>query len=149
TGVFDGGRYFDVFVEYAKAAPDDVLIAIRVANRGPEPATIDLLPTIWFRNTWWKPGRTHPAIKEGRRADGGPFAWLEERYLGHYFLHAEPGTELLFTDNETNVEKVFHIPNPSPYVKDAFHEYVIRGNAAAVNPAQTGSKAAARYRLAL
>jgi hypothetical protein len=149
TGVFSESRYFDVIVEYAKAAPDDVLIAITVANRGPEPATLDLLPTLWFRNTWWKPGRTAPRLAAQKRADGRLAVELNESYIGRYFLHAAPGTELLFTENETNVERVFHSPNPSPYVKDAFHEYVIRGNAAAVNPELHGTKAAARYRLSI
>ncbi len=129
TGIFADSRYFDVIVEYAKAAPDDVLIAITVANRGPEEATLDLLPTLWFRNTWWKPGRTTPAPLRGAACrTGASVVELNERYLGQYFLHAEPGAELLFTENETNAERVFGAPNPSPYVKDAFHEYVIRGN---------------------
>jgi len=149
TGIFDGGRYFDVVVEYAKGAPDDVLIAITVANRGPEAATLDLLPTIWFRNTWWKPGRTRPTLAAGARADGRVVIETDEAYLGRYFLHAESGAEPLFTENETNVERVFGAPNRSPYVKDAFHRYVIHGDAAAVNPAGRGSKAAARYRLEL
>ena len=151
TGVFAESRYFDVTVEYAKAAPDDILIAITVANRGPEEATLDLLPTLWFRNTWWKPGRKAPRLAGAQRPDGRAVIELHESYTGRYYLHVERGAELLFTENETNVQRVFHTPhpNPSPYVKDAFHEYVIRGNRAAVNPEQTGTKAAARYRLSL
>jgi hypothetical protein len=148
TGIFDGGRYFDVFVEYAKGNPEDVLIAITVENRGPEAATLDLLPTAWFRNTWtWKPGRARPALAAVARADGRPVIQLEEPYLGKRYLHAAPGAELLFTENESNAERVFGTPNPTPYVKDAFHERVVNGNGAAVNPARRGTKAAARYRL--
>jgi len=149
TGIFAESRYFDVTVEYAKAAPDDILIAITVANRGPEPATVDLLPTLWFRNTWWKPGRRTPRLAGADRPDGRPVIELDESYIGRYYLHVERGTELLFTENETNVERVFGAKNASPYVKDAFHEYVIRGNRAAVNPEPKGTKAAARYRLPL
>jgi hypothetical protein len=150
TGIFAQGRYFDVFVEYAKAGPEDVLVAITVANRGPDAAAIDLLPTIWFRNTWsWKPGRRRPSLRALVRSDGRPAIRLEESYIGVRYLNAEAGAELLFTENETNAERIFQTPNASPYVKDAFHEYVVRGTAAAVNTARSGTKAAARYRLTL
>src|SRR5262249_46246797 len=115
TGIFAEGRYFDVTVEYAKAAPDDVLIAITVANRGPEEAVLDLPPTPWFRNTWWKPGRTTPRLLAGQRDGGRLVVELEESYIGRYYLHAARGAELLFTENETNVERVFGAPNRSPY----------------------------------
>ena len=149
TGIFAESRYFDVLVEYAKSSPEDVLIAITVSNRGPEAATLDLLPTVWFRNTWWGPDRTRPVLAAAKRADGRFAVELAEPYLGKRYLHAEPGAELLFTENDTNAERVFGVPNPAPYVKDAFHDYVVRGNAAAVNPARRGTKAAARYRLAI
>jgi hypothetical protein len=150
TGIFAESRYFDVFVEYAKAGPEDVLIAITVENRGPEAATLDLLPSVWFRNTWtWKPGRTRPVLAAARRADGRPVIELDEPYLGRRYLHADRGAELLFTENETNTAKVFGAPNASPYVKDAFHAFVVGGDAAAVNPGMKGTKAAARYRLAV
>jgi hypothetical protein len=148
TGVFAESRYFDVFVEYAKAGPEDVLIEITVANRGPEAATLDLLPTAWFRNTWsWRPDRKRPLAAAAARKDGRPLIALDEGYLGRRYLHVEPGAELLFTENETNAERLFGTPNPSPHVKDGFHEYVVRGNAAAVNPARRGTKAAARHRV--
>jgi hypothetical protein len=150
TGIFSESRYFDVFVEYAKASPEDILIAITVENRGPETASLDLLPTVWFRNTWsWHPGRTRPSLSAAARSDGRAAIELREPYLGTRYLHAEPGAELLFTENETNNERIFGARNASPYVKDAFHEYVVGGNIGAVDPARRGTKAAARYRLAI
>ena len=149
TGVFDTGRYFDVRVVYAKASPEDILIEITASNRGPEPATLDLLATVWFRNTWWEPGRVRPNLHAGKRANGLPIIELSEPYIGRRYLHAESGGELLFTENETNAQKIFGSPNPSPYVKDAFHEYVVQGRKEAVNPALHGTKGAARYRLSL
>jgi hypothetical protein len=144
TGIFAESRYCDVFIEYAKATPEDVLVEITVANRGPELATLDLLPTAWFRNTWsWRPGRTRPLAAAAARKDGSPVVTLDEAYLGRRYLHVEPGAELLFTD----AERLFGAPNPSPYVKDAFHEYVVHGKTVAVNPAQRGTKAAARHRV--
>jgi hypothetical protein len=148
TGIFAENRYFDVFVEYAKASPEDVLIAITVENRGPEAATLDLLPTVWFRNTWtWRPGRTRPGISAAPRPGGKTAVELREPYLGTRILHVPPEAELLFTENETNFERLYGTPNPSPYVKDAFHEYLIHGRREAVNPARTGTKAAAWQRL--
>src|SRR5262245_25357921 len=146
TGVFDGDRYFDVFVEYAKAAHDDVLIRLTIANRGPETATVHLLPTLWFRNTWsW--GRTGegywPTPRITRTADGTMVA--EHASLGRFTLMADGQPAMLFTDNETNVARLFDAPNGSPYVKDAFHEYVVHGRRDAVNPAGTGTKAAFHY----
>ena len=148
TGIFAESRYFDVFIEYAKATPEDTLIEITVANRGPEAATLDLLPTAWFRNTWsWRPNRKRPVAAAAARADGRPVVTLDEAYLGRRYLHVQPDAELLFTENETNARRLYGAPNPSPHVKDAFHEYVIRGDAKAVNPARRGTKAAARHRL--
>ncbi len=148
TGIFDEGRYFDVFVEYAKASPEDVVIAITVFNRGPEAATLDLLPSVWFRNTWsWKPDRPRPSAAAAERPAGRRVIELDEAYLGRRYLHVEAGAELLFTENETNASRLFGAPNPSPYVKDAFHRYVIDRDASAVNAALRGTKAAARFRL--
>ena len=146
TGVFDGDRYFDIFVEYAKDAPDDIFIRITVANRGPDAAALDLLPTLWFRNTWsWgREGEGYwpkPAIT--RLSDTVLLA--EHASLGKFFLQAQPGAEFLFTDNETNMQRLFGVDGSSPYVKDAFHEYIVHGNKAAVNPQQTGTKAAAHF----
>jgi hypothetical protein len=141
TGAFDEDRYFDVFLEYAKAAPDDVLIRITVHNRGPEPARLHVLPTLWFRNTWsWgKPG-PKPVLREG---DGAVRASHAE--LGEYTLRCEGSPELLFTENESNAQRLWGQPNAAPWVKDAFHTYVVVGDRQAVNPARTGTKAAAHY----
>lgn len=148
TGVFKDNRYFDVFVEYAKAGPEDVLIRITAHNRGPEAAKIHLLPTLWFRNTWgWKKNALKPQISRVRDAAGGAAAEAIGPDTGRHFLCAAGQPEWLFTENETNRARVFGQPNPEPYVKDAFHEYLVNGRTAAVNPAQTGTKAAAHYQL--
>lgn len=146
TGIFDDNRYFDVFVEYAKDAPDDICIQITIANRGPEAAELDLLPTVWFRNTWsWKLGHPKPAL---RSSDGNsPTVALDDLYYGRRWLTCDGSPTLLFTENETNYERLFQTKNRSPYVKDAFHEYVVHGNHKAVNPAREGTKAAAHYHL--
>ena len=155
TGVFDGGRYFDIVAEYAKASPNDILIRITTANRGPEPARLTLLPTLWFRNTWsW--GRTGEGYwpKPSIRREGAGILLADHASLGRCRLFADFGPDgespaLLFTENETNFEKLYGDPNRSPFVKDAFHEYVIRGKDGAVNPEGTGTKAAARYSFAV
>jgi hypothetical protein len=151
TGIFAEDRYFDLFVEYGKAAPDDLLIRLTAANRGPDPAVLHLLPTLWFRNTWsWgrEPGR--PSLSAVADAPAGTrLLRAEHARLGTYWLACQGAPELLFTENETNTERLFNTPNPTPYVKDAFHEVVVHGRHAAVNPAQTGSKAAAHYVLTL
>jgi len=141
TGIFNDDRYFDVFVEYAKADPEDVLVKISVHNRGPEAAQIHVLPTLWFRNTW-SGGDGEP--KPGMQANKGAIQASHEK-LGEYTLQCEGATELLFTENESNTLRLWGQPNPTPYVKDAFHEYVVAGNANAVNPAKKGTKAAAHY----
>jgi hypothetical protein len=153
TGIFDGNCYFDVLAEYAKASPDDILIRITAANRGPEPATLYLLPTLWYRNTWiW--GCRHegcwvrPNIRE--LGDGN----LETDHVSfgrHYFVAATgpdgKPPQSLFTENETNTRKLFGVDSWTPYTKDAFHAYLIHGQADAVNPRQVGTKAVAVYRL--
>jgi hypothetical protein len=145
TGVFNEDRYFDVFLEYAKAGPDDILVRITVHNRGPEAARLHLLPTLWFRNTWsWKEGHTKPVLSE---VDGTICA--SHSGLGSYTLFCEDASEYLFTENESNTQQLWSQPNASPWTKDAFHRYVITGNAEAVNPAKSGTKAAARYILDL
>ncbi|MEP6860705.1 MAG: glucosidase [Deltaproteobacteria bacterium] len=148
TGVFDGDRYFDVLVEYAKAAPDDILIRITCSNRGPEPARLHLLPTLWLRNTWaW--GRTGEAYwPKGRISDAGDRALdIEHASLGKFRLACDEisgvTSRLVFTDNETNAERLFGGTNTSRFTKDAFHRLVIGGDAAAVNPDREGTKAAA------
>jgi hypothetical protein len=148
TGAFDDDRYFDVFVEYAKGSPSDVLVRITVANRGPEDAPIDVLPTLWFRNTWtWGVRGYRPTLSVLPSADGAAQVLAQHEALGRYHLTCEGDPELLFTENETNQERVFGSPNPQPYVKDAFHRRVVEGDGHAVNPARTGTKAAALYRL--
>jgi Glycosyl hydrolase family 63 C-terminal domain len=141
TGIFDDDRYFDVFVEYAKAGPDDVLIRVSVHNRGPETARIQVLPTLWFRNTWsWGDEGPKPVLRE---ASGAVVASHPE--AGNCTLSCDGAPELLFTENESNLQRLWGQPNPTPYVKDAFHRYVVGGERDAVNPAKTGTKAAARY----
>lgn len=140
TGVFDDDRYFDVCVEYAKAAPDDTCIRISVANRGPGAAPITVLPQLWFRNTWWM----HPhAEKPSLRAWNPNTIHARHPELGDLYLYVDGGSALLFTENESNNEKLFGTRNITSYVKDAFHEYVVNGRADRVNPAQTGTKSAA------
>ncbi len=144
TGIFDDDRYFDVFVEYAKDGPDDILIRITVHNRGPEAARLRVLPTLWFRNTWsWGEEDPKPLLRQS--APGVIAASHHE--LGEYWLACDGAPELLFTENESNAGRLWGQPNPSPYVKDAFHNYVIAGEAGAVNPAHVGTKAAAHYQL--
>jgi hypothetical protein len=141
TGVFDDDRYFDVLVEYAKASPDDLLMRITVHNRGPDAATIDLLPQLWFRNTWsWNNG-AKPGLS---LADGAVVAHHER--LGEYRLHVEGGPELLFTDNETNTARVFGVQGSHGPFKDAFHEYLIAGHAEAIRQAPKGTKVAVHER---
>jgi hypothetical protein len=144
TGAFDGGRYFDVFVEHAKASPEDLLVRIEAVNRGPEPAPLDLLPTLWFRNTWsWNGDRTRPSL----RAEPGT-ARVRARHAteGEYVLHCEGAPELLFTENDTNVARLYGVPQRG-YAKDGINDHVVSGRADAVNPDRIGTKCAARYRV--
>ncbi len=149
TGVFDDNRYWDVTVEYAKASPDDILIQITAANRGPDPATLDLLPTLWFRNSWtWGWGKDKPILRRaGASADAEISAVEAEHHtLGLRSLLCAGSPALLFTDNETNEKRLYGAAsNPTPYVKDAFHDYIAGGIEGAVNPDSTGTKACARY----
>ena len=141
TGIFDEDRYFDVFLEFAKEGPEDILIRITVHNRGPEAAQLQLLPTLWFRNTWsWKAGIPKPSLRED---EGSIHASHPE--IGDYVLYCDGTPELLFTENESNLQRLWGQPNASPWLKDAFHQYVIAGNTGSVNPGKTGTKAAARY----
>jgi hypothetical protein len=154
TSVFRNDRYFDVFVEYAKAEPDDVLIRFTVCNRGPDPACVDLLPTLWFRNTWsWPDGGPKPKLAAWAKERGGVLA-QHAAHAGHgqledFILRCDGTHELLFTDNETNNERLFGTPSETPHVKDAFNAYLIDGNVRAVNPEHVGTKACALYRLRL
>src|SRR5262249_2746401 len=144
TGIFDEDRYWDVFVEYAKAGPEDILMLVTVHNRGPEEATIHLLPQLWFRNTWsWKQNTGRPELAATR--DGVITAKHAE--LGEYRLLCEGSPTRLFTENDTNVRWHHGRANATGHFKDAFHEYLVAGNTAAVNSQQTGTKAAAHYEL--
>jgi hypothetical protein len=141
TGIFTGDRYFEVFVEYAKASPDDILVRIRAINHGPESAELHLLPTLWFRNTWsWGDNEARPIL---RRA--GTNVMAEHHSLGQYLLSCKGAPEFLFTENETNFARLFGVPNTSPYVKDGIDNAVVNGQREAVNPMQVGTKAAAHY----
>lgn len=146
TGVFDDDRYFDVFVEYAKAEVDDILIQVTVHNRGPEEAMIHVLPQLWFRNTWsWKPNVAKPAVK--KKAAGVIAA--SHHTLGDYVLHCDGNPQLLFTENETNARRHFAQRDAKGHFKDAIHEFVVNGNSGGVNAEQSGTKAAAFYKLAV
>ena len=145
--MFDDNRYFDVFVEYAKAAPDDVLVRISVCNRGPDAAPLHLLPTLWFRNTWSQDGRRLEAQSLERSTLAGHAAVharhsdpLFQESLADYYLYCDADVPLLFTENETNNARLFGSANASPYVKDGIHNFVVHGDAGAVNPAQRGNQ---------
>ena len=155
TGIFHENRYFDIFAQYAKASPNDILMRIKIVNRGPDLAALHLLPTLWFRNTWsWgRKGEGYwPKPKILQLKDGLLLA--EHHSLGRFHLAASPGPDqklprFLFTDNETNLLRLFDTHNANPYVKDAFHQYLIAAREEAVNPRRTGTKAAAHYQLHL
>jgi len=148
TGVFDDDRYFDVFVEYAKAAAEDLLIRISVANRGRETAKLHVLPTLWFRNTWsWSASASKPSLRTPGTSAGVSSVLASHAELGDRELCCEGAPPLLFTENETNNQRLFGTANSTPYVKDAFHEYLVGQRKDAVNPGQTGTKAAAHYEL--
>jgi hypothetical protein len=151
TGVFNEDRYFDVFVEYAKAGAENIEIKISVANRGPEAATLHVLPTVWFRNTWmWSSAGSKPMLK-GQKKDG--FSVISAHHtdplfqesLPDYSLYCDGDVPLLFTENESNNVRLFGTQNASPYVKDAFHTFLVDGKKEAVNPALEGTKAAPHY----
>ena len=147
TGVFDNTRYFDVIIEYSKSSPDDILIKITAVNRGDENAALHLLPTLWFRNTWsWNgDGGGKPYLSKAGSGKAQNLAEVNHPSLGKRWLYIENPDELLFTENETNTEKLFGIENTSPYVKDGINDYVVHGKKDAVNPAGTGTKMSAHY----
>jgi len=155
TGVFEGDRYFDVLVEYAKGEPEDVLIRINVCNRGPEPAELHILPTLWFRNTWsWPGGGTKPTLAQTNQTRATLVSAVHSdplfrEFLSDYNLFCEGTVPILFTENETNNERLFGAANASPYVKDGINNFVVHGQKDAVNPALTGTKAAAHYALTI
>lgn len=148
TGIFNDDRYFDVFVEYAKQTPEDILIQISVCNRGPEAAAVHVLPTLWFRNTWtWWRDTPKPSLRQIAGKNRVTSAEASHSVLGDRYLYCEGNIPLLFTENETNNERIFGTPNPSLYVKDGINNYVVHGKKNAVNPGQAGTKAAAHYQL--
>ncbi len=153
TGVFADNRYFDVEVEYAKAAPDDMLIHIKITNRASEAAPCHVLPTLWLRNTW---GWGYPAGPMNDTPDKPVLQKINKEVIradhsdiGTYYLYMDGEPTILFTENETNTKRLYNAANGQPYVKDAFHRYVVNGEAKAVNPNPTGTKAAAHYRKTL
>ncbi|HEY9721942.1 MAG TPA: glucosidase, partial [Oscillatoriaceae cyanobacterium] len=157
TGVFAEDRYFDVFVEYAKAGPDDVLMRVTAVNRGPEAAELHLLPSLWYRNSWsWGYTEPHPHMREEARGQlsrgkhGERWATVEadQKFLGPRWLYCEGTPELLFTENESNIARLYNEPC-GPYKKDSFHEYLVHGQKDRVNPEHVGTKFAAHYALNL
>jgi hypothetical protein len=150
TGVFDEDRYFDVQVEYAKAAPEDILIRISVTNRGADAAELDLLPTIWFRNTWsWDGGADRPRLHRIADSKTTSVIQLCHSYYGHRWLFCEGTPELLFTENETNTRRLYNHDTGSRYFKDAINDFVVHGDRRAISPASNGTKGAAHYHLRL
>jgi hypothetical protein len=150
TGIFDEDRYFDVFVEYAKVEPEDILIQITVCNRGPEPAEVQVLPTIWFRNTWsWGHKEEKPELAVVAGGTDVRVIGARHRLLGQRFLYCEGLADLLFTENETNTQRAFNQPNQQPYCKDGIIQAVVHGNKSAINPELRGTKASAQCRLAV
>jgi hypothetical protein len=142
TGIFDEERYFDVFIEYAKQNDEDIVIRIQVINRGSDSAPIHVIPQLWFRNTWsWKKAESKPELKQITET----CIKASHPSLGDRWLHFEKPQASLFTENETNYERIFHVPNPSPYVKDAFHEYIIHQNSDAVKSDLEGTKAGLHF----
>ncbi len=148
TGVFNEDRYFDVFVEYAKQSPEDILIQITIHNRGPDDANLHVLPTLWFRNQWsWHGSVDRPILQVASPAPGQNVVEAADPLLGKYYLSCEGEAALLFTENETNTQQIFGVPNRTPYVKDSIDSYIVHGLEEAVNREQKGTKVAADYRL--
>ncbi len=153
TAVFDDDRYFDIFVEYAKAAPDDVLIKISLCNRGPEAATLHVFPTLWFRNTWsWPGGGSKPILRSVKAPKHSVIHAhhtdpLFKESLADYYLYCEGAVPVLFTENETNTARLFGTPNQTPYVKDGINNYIVSGQKDKVNPGAVGTKASSHYHL--
>ena len=148
TGIFSEDRYFDVFVEYAKESAEDILIRITVSNRGPERADLAVLPTLWFRNTWsWGKDSVKPLLEQKTGTENTSVIGASHPDLGVRYLHCEGSAPLLFTENETNEERVFGKLNSTPYVKDGINEYVVQGRTDKVNPKKSGTKACPHYQL--
>ncbi|MBC6611298.1 glucosidase [Hymenobacter sp. BT507] len=147
TAIFKENRYFDVFIEYAKAGPEDMLLQLKVCNRGPEEATVQVLPQLWFRNTWaWGRDDYRPQL---RVAEAGGSIAIDHQELGERRLYYDGEPELLFCDNETNTQRLYNAPSNAQYFKDGINDYVVYGHNQAVNPARYGTKAAVRYSLTI
>ncbi|MEQ9619605.1 MAG: glucosidase [Deltaproteobacteria bacterium] len=149
TGVFDENRYFDIFVEYAKKNPEDVLIKITIINRGPSEAVLHLLPTLWFRNTWSWNGGQKPSMRYTESEEEIKVVEADHHTLGKRWLYCDNSASLLFTENESNFERLFGTENPSPYVKDGINRYIVEGDESAVNPKGNGTKMSSHYALAI
>lgn len=148
TGIFDDDRYFDIFVEYAKESPVDILVKITVCNRGPEVASVAILPTLWFRNTWSvKRKENRPEIRLEDPVNNASVAAAFHPLLGYRFLYCDGAPRLLFTENETNRQRLFGSANATPYVKDGINDFIVYGKTDAVNPDNTGTKVAAEYQI--
>ena len=146
TGVFDDDRYWDVFVEYAKGSPEDILMRVTVHNRGPEEATLHLLPQLWFRNTWsWKTNNDKPELRFNNRGE----VTASLGVLASYTLYADAKPEVLFCENETNARRLYGQADAKGYFKDGFDDYLIHGNKDAVNPAKVGTKAGVLYKVSV
>jgi hypothetical protein len=146
TGIFDQNAYFDVFVDYAKATDEDLVIQIRVINRANHAAELHLLPTLWFRNTWsWYENAEKPCLQQIAATDGAATVQADHAELGQRWLYCQGADTLLFTENETNLQRLFGVENPSPYVKDGINDYIVHGKTAAVNPDQRGTKVSPHY----
>jgi hypothetical protein len=150
TGVFDADHYFDVFVEYAKKTPEDILIEIHITNRGPNAEAVHVLPTMWFRNTWtfW-PETSKPVLKRVTDLESARVVQASHPELGERYLYCDGEPALLFTENETNNERIFHSTNAGGYVKDGINNFVVGGQTEAVNPQETGTKVSAHYPLTI
>lgn len=150
TGVFDENRYFDVFIEYAKATSEDILILLTLCNRGQEVAELDVLPTLWFRNTWsWGNNPYRPTLQRIDAIGDSAVIQVEHEHYGSRWLLCQGTPNLLFTENETNTQRLWGLSNPTPFVKDGLHDYLIQGKADAVNSHSMGTKAAAHYHASL
>jgi len=153
TGIFDDDRYFDVFVEYAKTGPEDILMRITIINRGPDMASLDLLPTLWFRNTWsWEFNAPRPSLSHYHpplSMESYYVVKAEHDYYGNRWLYCDEMPPLLFTENETNNQRLYGTPNASPYVKDSINDYIVHSKQDAINPAEAGTKVSAHYHLTL
>ena len=149
TGIFDDDRYFDVIVEYAKASPEDLLIRISATNRGPEPARLRLLPTIWFRNTWsWQPNSPKPRMEKGPNGRPGTVIHVDDPVYGRRYLYLENKPQVLFTENETNKRRLFDVPGPV-LCKDGINDFVVNRRIDAVSSESEGTKAAPEYRFTI